>query len=283
MTAPISRVDSPQPADQYDLFIVGSGFFGLTIAERVATQLGKRVLVVDRRPHIGGNAYSEAEPQTGIEIHKYGAHLFHTSNKRVWDYVNQFTDFTGYQHRVFAMYNGQSYQFPMGLGLVSQFFGRYFSPDEARALINEQAAEIDDRGRPEPRGEGDLADRPTALRGVRQGLHRQAVADRPQRPTRGQHRSAAGPLHLRQPLLQRHLRGPARRRLHRVAGEHGRRRAHRGAPRHRLVRRAATSCARRARTRRWSTPAHWTATSTTPTAGWAGARWTSSSRCCDSR
>ena len=125
-----------------DLFVVGSGFFGLTIAERVATQLGKRVLVLDRRPHIGGNAYSEAEPQTGIEVHKYGAHLFHTSNKRVWDYVRQFTDFTGYQHRVFAMHDGQAYQFPMGLGLVSQFFGRYFTPDEARALIAEQATEI---------------------------------------------------------------------------------------------------------------------------------------------
>ncbi len=130
------------PSGRFDLYVVGSGFFGLTIAERVATQLGKRVLVVDRRPHIGGNAYSEAEPQTGIEVHKYGAHLFHTSNKRVWDYVRQFTDFTGYQHRVFAMHDGQAYQFPMGLGLVSQFFGRYFTPDEARALIAEQAAEI---------------------------------------------------------------------------------------------------------------------------------------------
>ena len=126
----------------YDLFVVGSGFFGLTIAERIATQLDKRVLVVDRRPHIGGNAYSSPEPTTGIEVHRYGAHLFHTSNKRVWDYVRQFTDFTGYQHRVFAMYDGQAYQFPMGLGLVSQFFGRYFTPDEARALIAEQAAEI---------------------------------------------------------------------------------------------------------------------------------------------
>ena len=128
---------------RFDLFVVGSGFFGLTIAERVATQLGKRVLVVDRRPHIGGNAYSEAEPRTGIEVHKYGAHLFHTSNKRVWDYVRQFTDFTDYRHRVFAMHNGQAYQFPMGLGLVSQFFGKYFTPDEARKLIAEQAAEID--------------------------------------------------------------------------------------------------------------------------------------------
>jgi UDP-galactopyranose mutase len=73
----------------YDLVIVGSGFFGLTVAERVATQLNKRVLVLDRRSHVGGNAYSEPEPETGIEVHKYGAHLFHTSNKRVWDYVNR--------------------------------------------------------------------------------------------------------------------------------------------------------------------------------------------------
>ncbi|GAB22597.1 UDP-galactopyranose mutase [Gordonia polyisoprenivorans NBRC 16320 = JCM 10675] len=137
-----TSADSPR-SGPYDLIVVGSGFFGLTIAERAAAELGKRVLVIERRGHLGGNAYSEAEPTTGIEIHKYGAHLFHTSNQKVWDYVNRFTDFTGYQHRVFAMHNGQAYQFPMGLGLVSQFFGRYFSPDEARALIAEQAAEID--------------------------------------------------------------------------------------------------------------------------------------------
>ena len=127
----------------YDLIVVGSGFFGLTVAERAASQLGKRVLVVERRSHLGGNAYSETEPQTGIEIHRYGAHLFHTSNTRVWDYAHEFTEFTGYQHRVFAMHGRQAYQFPMGLGLVAQFFGRYYGPEEARALIAEQAAEID--------------------------------------------------------------------------------------------------------------------------------------------
>ncbi|GAB3695701.1 UDP-galactopyranose mutase [Corynebacterium nasicanis] len=127
----------------YDLIVVGSGLFGLTVAERAASQLGKKVLIVERRDHLGGNAYSEAEPETGIEIHKYGAHLFHTSNEKVWDYVNQFTDFTGYQHRVFAMHNGTAYQFPMGLGMINQFFGRYYSPDEARELIREQASEID--------------------------------------------------------------------------------------------------------------------------------------------
>ncbi|MER7081618.1 UDP-galactopyranose mutase [Saccharopolyspora kobensis] len=127
----------------YDLIVVGSGFFGLTIAERAATQLDKRVLVLDRRDHIGGNAYSEAEPETGIEVHRYGAHLFHTSNKRVWDYVNQFTEFTDYQHRVFTKYQGQIYSLPMNLSLLGQFFGRAFTPDEAKALIAEQASEIE--------------------------------------------------------------------------------------------------------------------------------------------
>ena len=126
-----------------DLVIVGSGFFGLTVAERCANELGLRVLVLERRRHIGGNAYSEAEPETGIEMHVYGAHLVHTSNERVWKYVNRFTAFTDYQHRVFTNYQGQVYSFPMNLGLINQFFGRSHTPDEARALIAEQASEID--------------------------------------------------------------------------------------------------------------------------------------------
>ena len=127
----------------YDLIVVGSGFFGLTVAEQAASELGKRVLVVEKRSHIGGNAYSENEPETGIEVHKYGAHLFHTSNERVWEYVNRFTDFTDYQHRVFAMHDGTAYQFPMGLGLINQFFGRYYSPEEAKKLIEEQREGLD--------------------------------------------------------------------------------------------------------------------------------------------
>ncbi|AHH99118.1 UDP-galactopyranose mutase [Kutzneria viridogrisea] len=127
----------------YDLVIVGSGFFGLTVAERAATQLNKRVLVLDRRGHIGGNAYSEAEPETGIEVHRYGAHLFHTSNKRVWDYVNQFTDFTDYQHRVFTIYQGRVYSLPINMATICEFTGSYLTPDEARAWVAEQASEID--------------------------------------------------------------------------------------------------------------------------------------------
>jgi UDP-galactopyranose mutase len=127
----------------FDLVVVGSGFFGLTIAERCAEELGLRVLVLERRHHLGGNAYSEAEPETGIEVHVYGAHLFHTSNEKVWEYVNRFTSFTSYQHRVFARVEDQVYSFPMNLGLISSFFGRYFTPDEARALIAEQASEFE--------------------------------------------------------------------------------------------------------------------------------------------
>src|ERR687889_1971242 len=127
----------------HDLVVVGSGFFGLTIAERCANELGKKVLVLERRSHLGGNAYSEPEPETGIEVHVYGAHLFHTSNAKVWEYVNRFTKFTGYQHRVFAKYQGQVYSFPMNLGLINQFFGRSHTPDEARELISEQASEIE--------------------------------------------------------------------------------------------------------------------------------------------
>jgi UDP-galactopyranose mutase len=127
-----------------DLVVVGSGFFGLTVAERCAADLGLRVLVVERRGHIGGNAYSEQEPQTGIEIHRYGAHLFHTSNARVWEYANRFTAFTGYQHRVFSIYKGRVYPMPVNLATMCEYFGTVLTPDAARELVAEQAAEVPD-------------------------------------------------------------------------------------------------------------------------------------------
>jgi UDP-galactopyranose mutase len=132
-------------ADRPDLVVVGSGFFGLTVAERCASELGLRVRVLERRSHIGGNAYSEPDPETGIEVHVYGAHLFHTSNKKVWDYVNRFTEFTGYQHRVYSNHAGQVYPLPINLGTINQFFDAAYSPDEARALIREQASELGDK------------------------------------------------------------------------------------------------------------------------------------------
>ncbi len=128
-----------------DLVVVGSGLFGLTIAERAANDLGLKVTLLDRRDHIGGNAYSENDPSTGIEVHKYGAHLFHTSNERVWEYVNRFTSFTNYVHKVYTRHNGEVYPMPVNLGTINQFFRSAYGPDEARALIAEQSAELGDK------------------------------------------------------------------------------------------------------------------------------------------
>jgi len=124
-----------------DLLVVGSGFFGLTIAERAA-DAGLKATVIDRRSHIGGNAYSEPEPKTGIEVHRYGAHLFHTSNERVWEYVNRFTSFTNYVHRVYSTHNKQTFALPVNLHTINQFFNAAYTPDEARALVKEQAGEF---------------------------------------------------------------------------------------------------------------------------------------------
>ncbi|PFG44074.1 UDP-galactopyranose mutase [Isoptericola jiangsuensis] len=127
-----------------DVVVVGTGFFGLTVAERLASA-GRRVLMVERRDHLGGNAYSEAEPTTGIEVHRYGAHLFHTSNERVWEYVNRFTAFTDYRHRVYTTHRGEVFPMPINLGTINQFFRSSHGPAAARALLAEQAAELGDR------------------------------------------------------------------------------------------------------------------------------------------
>lgn len=125
-----------------DLVVVGSGLFGLTVAERAARELGLKVTMIDRRSHLGGNAYSENEERTGIEVHRYGAHLFHTSNERVWEYVNRFTAFTNYVHRVYTRHNGEVFPMPINLGTINQFFRSAYSPGEARDLIREQAGEL---------------------------------------------------------------------------------------------------------------------------------------------
>jgi len=125
-----------------DLVIVGAGLFGLTVAERAAKELGLRVTIVERRTHIGGNAFSSPEPTTGIEVHRYGAHLFHTSDEKVWEYVTRFTSFTNYVHHVYTVHKGVVYPMPVNLGTINQFFSACYSPDEARALIQEQAQEL---------------------------------------------------------------------------------------------------------------------------------------------
>jgi UDP-galactopyranose mutase len=124
-----------------DIVIVGCGFSGAVIAERCA-ELGSKSIIIERRPHIGGNSFSERDPQTGIEVHRYGAHLFHTSNETVWRYLNRFTEFTDYKHRVLSVYQNKIYAMPISLLTISQFFGRVMTPEAAVALIAEQRQEM---------------------------------------------------------------------------------------------------------------------------------------------
>ena len=125
-----------------DLVVVGAGLFGLTVAQQAAEKAGATVHIIDVRDHIGGNAYSYFDEETGAEIHKYGAHLFHTSNARVWEYVNRFTEFTDYVHRVYTTHNGEVFPLPTNLGTINQFFRAHYTPAEAKALIAEQAGEL---------------------------------------------------------------------------------------------------------------------------------------------
>ncbi|MDO4913670.1 MAG: UDP-galactopyranose mutase [Bifidobacteriaceae bacterium] len=128
--------------DEADIVIVGAGLFGLTIAQQVVEHTFARVQIIDIRNHIGGNAYSYFDDETGAEIHKYGAHLFHTSSKVVWDYVNRFTKFTHYTHRVFATHSGVVYPLPINLGTINQFFNKSYTPEQAKRLIEQQAGEL---------------------------------------------------------------------------------------------------------------------------------------------
>jgi UDP-galactopyranose mutase len=122
-----------------DVVVVGSGLYGLTAAEIISRKFKKKVLIIDRRLHIGGNAYSFFDQETGIEIHKYGSHLFHTSNPKVIDYVSRFTELNSYRHRVLTVSRNQVYSMPINLMTINNFFGKTFSPNEARDFIAQRA------------------------------------------------------------------------------------------------------------------------------------------------
>jgi UDP-galactopyranose mutase len=115
--------------------IVGSGFFGSVIAERIANEKDEQVLVIDKRDHFGGNSASEIDYETGIEYHKYGTHIFHTSNENVWNYINSFTSFNGYRHQVLSMYKGKVYQMPINLETINSFYGKNLRPFEVDSFL----------------------------------------------------------------------------------------------------------------------------------------------------
>ena len=122
---------------RYDYLIVGSGLFGATFAYR-ARQAGKRCLVIDKRPQLGGNVYCERIEQ--INVHKYGAHIFHTSNKKVWDFVNGIVEFNRYTNCPVANYKGELYNLPFNMNTFCQMWG-VTTPEEAKAKIDEQKSE----------------------------------------------------------------------------------------------------------------------------------------------
>ena len=122
---------------KYDYLIVGAGLFGATFAYKVK-QAGKKCLVIDRRSHLGGNVY--CEQVEGINVHKYGAHIFHTSDKRVWDFVNSIVEFNRYTNSPVASYRGRLYNLPFNMNTFYQMWG-VLTPEEAQTKIEEQKAE----------------------------------------------------------------------------------------------------------------------------------------------
>ena len=122
---------------EYDYLIVGAGLYGCTFAH-IARQRGKRCLVIDKRSHLGGNVYCETVE--GIHVHKYGAHIFHTNNKEVWDFVNAIVPFNRYTNSPIAHYKGRQYNLPFNMNTFYQMWG-VVTPEEARQKIEEQKAE----------------------------------------------------------------------------------------------------------------------------------------------
>ena len=123
----------------FDYLIVGSGLFGSTFAYK-AKKVGKKVLVIDKRPHLGGNIY--CEEIEGINVHKYGAHIFHTNNKDVWDFVNSFVEFNRYTNCPIANYKGELYNLPFNMNTFNRMWPEVYTPAEAQAKIEKQKTEI---------------------------------------------------------------------------------------------------------------------------------------------
>ena len=124
---------------KYDYLIVGAGLFGSTFAYEM-TKKGKKCLVIDRRNHVGGNIY--CEEINGINMHKYGAHIFHTSNKEIWDYVNKFVEFNNYINTPIANYKGELYNMPFNMNTFTKLWKDVVTPKDAKEKIEEQKSEL---------------------------------------------------------------------------------------------------------------------------------------------
>ena len=125
--------------EDYKYIVAGAGIFGAIIAERLASK-GNHVLVVEKRDHIAGNIYSYTDEKTGIEVHKYGSHIFHTELDEVWDYITKFTEFNDYTHTVNTRYNGELYPMPINLDTINKLYGTNMDAEEAEKFVAEEAA-----------------------------------------------------------------------------------------------------------------------------------------------
>lgn len=121
-----------------DYLIVGAGFFGAVLAERISRILKKKVLVLEKRDHIGGNCYSEVDKETGIEFHKYGTHIFHTNSEKVFHYLEQFTQFNSYYHQVLTTHKGKVYQMPINLETINSYYGVNLKPFEVEDFLKKE-------------------------------------------------------------------------------------------------------------------------------------------------
>src|SRR5215831_10604877 len=124
--------------DTFDYMIVGAGYAGSVLAERLARGSGRQVLVVDRRPHIAGNAYDHYDA-AGILVHKYGPHIFHTNSKEVFDYLSRFTEWRQYQHKVLASVDGQLVPIPINLDTINRLYGLNLSSFQMEEFLAARA------------------------------------------------------------------------------------------------------------------------------------------------
>ena len=128
---------------EFDYLVVGAGFFGAVMAERLATEKKKKVLVIDQRDHIGGNCASALTVGSGIEFHRYGTHIFHTSSQKVMDYMDNFMKLNEYRHQVYASVKGDLFPLPINLKTINQFFDKDFTSSEAEEFIKSKALKIE--------------------------------------------------------------------------------------------------------------------------------------------
>ncbi len=124
----------------YPVVVIGAGFFGSTVAHLMAQQHGVPVIVLEKRDHVGGNSHSQTDGQTGIEFHTYGSHIFHTPNKAVWEFVNRFSAFNNYRHRVFTRHDNRMFTMPINLMTINAYYNQSFTPAQAQAFVRQEIA-----------------------------------------------------------------------------------------------------------------------------------------------